>query len=832
MQQKNTKLMKSKRSDGTANILQAQLTGSTNENPHAVLHFDKPADIRTYRLHGMPLGNGRIGAMVNGDPELDFILLNHDRLRPNEYHEREASVAERLPKLRELVLAGKWQEAQEFFDDMKTDSGCDPDRRLNFYHPAAYLILKSHLKGKPSKYHRTLDLTSAVGCVQFDVGEVSFERTYFVSSVDGIFVTRIAASKPGHINIDVSIGRLPYEHCKLNGQADSEGITLTGHYPCGLKFVVRVRLKAEGGSVNPTKISYSGLGEINPEIKAIGDFPDNLLTCEVRGANALTISTTIEVTGDPLPKRPGGTPQRKYDTVDFREALARHSADHQQYMGRMALHLGQTPHTPDEGITVPELIEQARRGEPPLRLCELVFDMGRYVLLASSRPGSEPVNLQGVWNESYRPVWQCRYQLDMNLQMSYWLANLVGLHECNLPFFDLIDSMVPAAERFARDLYGCRGILFPVGVDGLNVRYHSNLEFTGNAGWLAQHYWEHYQFTLDREFLAQRAYPFIKRVAVFYEDFLFKGNDGRYLIIPSNSPENDPHGLDKGRISMNATIDIAIAKEVLTNASAAAEILGLDEALRSRWQQMADDLPDWPIGQEGELLEWGDPSAVPHENHRGMAHLYPLFPGQLFTPEDTPELVEAAVKAIQKRENGFREDACGWSYAWITALYARAARGEDAYRNLSILLKGFISPETLLSTISDISGQGLGRARHDRLVQVEAGLGATAAMTEMLVQSHAGLIRILPALPQAWSSGKVQGVCARGGFTVDVEWADHRIRQVRITSIASTTCRVKLCQPAASKVHVSEEGKDIPFQLLENGLIEFSAAPGKTYLLL
>ncbi len=607
-------------------------------------------------------------------------------------------------------------------------------------------------------------------------------------------------------------------------------MTLTGRYPCGLEFVVTVRLHAEGGSIKSTKISYEGTGKADKSFKGSGKFSAELLTCAVRGADALTISTTIQVTGDPLPERPNVAPRREPDIVDFGEAKARHIADHRQHMDRMAFRLGPIPHTPAAEMTVPELIGQARQGNPSPRLFELLFDMGRYVLLASSRPGSEPVNLQGLWNDSFRPAWQCRYQLDINLQMNYWLANLVGLHECNIPLFDFVDGMVPAAERFAHDLYDCRGLVLPVGVDGLNVRYPSMLAFVGVPGWLAQHYWEHYQFTLDRQFLSQRAYPFIKRVATFYEDFLIRGEDNKYILAPSASPEFQPKG--RKRVSMNSTIDVAIAKEVLTNAIAAAAILGVDEALQSRWQQMVDDLPDWPIGEDGALREWGDPSIMQNEAHRHVSHLYPLFPGQAFTCEETPKLVAAAVKAIQKREAAFSKDACGWTYTWLAALYARAGRGDDAYRILSTFLTGFISPETMLSTISDTSGQGVGRTRHGRLLQIEAGLGATAAMTEMLVQSHSGLIRILPALPRAWPSGKVRGVCARGGFMVDVAWAAHRIQQVRITSTAAATvCRVKLCQEAAYDIRVSEGGKDIPVRSLEGGIFEFHVNAGGTYVL-
>ena len=350
-----------------------------------------------------------------------------------------------------------------------------------------------------------------------------------------------------------------------------------------------------------------------------------------------------------------------------------------------------------------------------------MFQAGRYQLLASSRPGTLPANLQGIWSDGIHPAWQGRYQLDMNLQMCYWPANVTGLHSCNLPLFDLLDSLVPAASAHARDRYGCRGITLPVGIDETNVRYPSSSEFQGAAGWLARHYWEHYRFTGDEAFLRTRAYPFMKECGTFFEDFVFEDADGRLAILPSSSPENEPEGRH-GRLTMNSTIDLAVAKEVFSNLMEASEILGVDADRRDRWREirdrpagLADRRTTWA------LAEWADPSAREYQAHRHLSHLYGLFPGEAFDLNDSPELVAAPSTPFTNARPPSTKTPAGWTYAWLVSLYARAGDAGAAYRNLQRYCRGFLTSDNLISTISDLSGTGLGRTRHRHLIQIEAG---------------------------------------------------------------------------------------------------------------
>jgi alpha-L-fucosidase 2 len=320
----------------------------------------------------------------------------------------------------------------------------------------------------------------------------------------------------------------------------------------------------------------------------------------------------------------------------------------------------------------------------------------------------------------------------------------------------------------------------------------------------------------------------MKKVGEYFEDFLFKNDEGEYIILPSGSPENHPEGFP-GRLSMNATIDLAVAKEIFSNLIKASQVLNIDEREREKWNEIIDKLPDWPVGENGSLLEWAD-DVEGNESHRHLSHLYPLFPSSLFDAENNPDLVGAAVKAIKKREEAFLEDACGWTYSWLVALYARAGMAEDAYRNLKIYTKGFVTPDNYLSTISDISGLGYGRTHHKHLIQVEAGLGITAAIAEMLLQSHNGLIRILPALPDDWGKGSVKGLKARGNYELDISWKGGYTRTVILRSNSDSICRIKFYRDFNKEMKLRSNDKE-NIQLTEtaNNIFTFNAKANKVY---
>ncbi|WP_372935612.1 glycosyl hydrolase family 95 catalytic domain-containing protein, partial [Mariniphaga sediminis] len=545
---------------------------------------------------------------------------------------------------------------------------------------------------------------------------------------------------------------------------------------------VSVTLINQGGIVKPEIRSYSGIGEEKETQEG------KLISLSVLKANELTILTNVRVF-DKLSNEIVFK-ESISGTFDSKNLLTNHIQDFNDKFRRVSLTLAKEEDSKDKLPYADQLLEQTKNKNVPPKLFELIFQIGRYALLSCSRSGGLPANLQGLWSDGYSPAWNCRYQLDINLQMCYWLANPVNLAECNLPLFDYLEKLVPAAIKRSKDLYNCRGISLPVGVDEHNVRYPSNSETQCVAGWMAQHFWEHYLFTSDKEFLIKRAYPFMLKAGEFFEDFLYENKEGKYVILPSSSPENHPRNFP-GRLSMNATVDLAVAKELFNNLIKASHILGVDGQKRKKWHKIIRRLPAWPVGGDGTLLEWADNNAIESQEHRHLSHLYPLYPGSLFDIEETPELVDSAVKAIRKREAAFLEDACGWSYTWLVALYARAGMAEDAYRNLVVYLKGFVTADNFLSTISDLSGLGLGRIRHGKLIQVEAGLGITAAIAEMLLQSHNGLIRILPALPKCWDEGSVEGLKARGNYEIDIIWKSGYIDKVMLKSKTESVCRIK-----------------------------------------
>ena len=776
------------------------------DSTNTLLYFH-PADVKEYPLYAMPIGNGSLGAMFSGHPKYERIIINHDRLRPAFYKEGEKIVSDYLPLVRNLFLDKKYEVAQEVFNNMQLESG--GQRKLNNYHQICDLILEMDGADTSLNYKRLLDMQYGVGKVSYSNGGTNYVKTYFSSVPDDTIVINIAASKPKSINCTISLGRLPFESCMLNALAEGNSMKLRGEYLEGTCFEAFVTLtnKGKGGIIKPEFRSYSGIGEVEKQQKG------KLVSLSVQNADELTILTKVKV----FNKLSGEISSNEIKPVvyDNNDLLERHVRDYQEKFSRASLNLT-TEENKNKPASVAQLIEQARNGNVSTCLFELIFQMGRYTLLSSSQADSLPANLQGLWSMGYSPTWNCRYQLDINLQMCYWLANSANLDECNYPLFDFLEELVPAAIKRSNDLYNCRGISLPVGIDGTNVRYPSCSETQCVAGWLAHHFWEHYQYTLDKEFLANRAYPFMLEAGVFFEDFLFKDEQGKYIVFPSASPENRPEKFS-GRLTMNATIDLAVVVELFNNLISASHILNVDVQKRKKWQKILKDLPDWPIGKDGTLLEWADNDVNENQAHRHLSHLYPLFPGSLFDIEKTPDLITCAVKAIKKREAAFLEDACGWSYAWLVALYARAGMAEDAYRNLVIYAKGFITDDNFLSTISDLSGLGLGRIRHGNLIQIEAGLGISAAIAEMLIQSHNGLIRILPALPNCWDNGSVRGLKARGNYEIDIIWESGYINKVIIKSSSESICKIKFYHDFNGKMKFRTNKKEINAQLKKEG---------------
>jgi len=793
----------------------------------AVLRYDEPVNEWEYRLLGTPLGNGRLGAMFTGGPTRDAILLNHDCLQTvNEPPPRQRA-DHLLPELRSLCAASRWDEAQRLLGQMVDLAG--GDRHLGTHHPVGDLFLELDLPGPAEEYERTLDLRTGVGRVTFRAAGVRYRRTIFVSGPDQALVLHVAADRPASIDGELALGRAELPGCELVCAASPDGLEMKGAYPDGLAFQVRGRIERSGGEAATAVAGYRGAGG-----RCEGGVSEKLVSTRICGADEVLLALAIgvdhpQLTADGLP------PHLPDPDTSFHALLEGQERHHAAPMERVALSLAGSS-TPADAVA-DRLLHDAYRGRPSARLFELAFQMGRYTLMACSRPGSRAMNLQGIWNHLYQPPWHCRYQVDVNVQMDYWPANPAGLPDCNLPLFDLLDDLAPLGRAYARDLYGCRGILLGVATDQVDVRYRGNYAAQCCAGWLAQHYWTHYEYTLDEEFLRARAYPFMRQVGEFLEDFLVSGDDGRLHIVPGNSPENAPgNRADPAtRICRDATVDVAVAREVLESLARASQVLGIDGDRRDRWRDMAGRLPDWPVDADGVLKEWCGPDDEERHAHRHLSHLYPLFPGADFTPEKTPALVAAALRSLELRRQHARGDATHFSYVCPALVYARAGEGDAAYRCLCLLLKGFYM-DNMLTSMGDWRQQGLGRRRQtgraSHILQAEAGPATAAAVAEMLLQSHGGLIRILPALPSAWPDGQVKGLCARGAMEVDIHWRGSQIEQVRILSRKGARCRVRFCRPVAGPIRAADgSGRPVAADFEESGTLAFDTEPGGQYVL-
>jgi alpha-L-fucosidase 2 len=793
---------------------------------NAVVEFDRPADLPAYLLGGMPLGNGRLGAMVNGDPHTEIILLNHERIRPIQYREKEVAVSDQLDLVRKLASQGNWPEAQVAFDRMAYGTG--GQRNINVFHPAARLIVESKNMDAVSEYRRHLDLEKGVSQVRFQDGGVEFERTTFVSAPHNRIVMRMEGSQPGSISCSIALARSATPECDLDYRAEANPakVAMRGIYRSGLQFEITVHVISEGGTVAVDQTSNYGPGLLAGDVQA----PRACLA--VSQADSLTIQVEITVEGRSTLSDADDSEPDNTRLVSYKQLLSAHLGDYREHFRPIRIRLSGRDRIEPSSVTAERLVLDARRSGAAAspRLYELIFHTGRHLLFSSSRRGTLAPHLQGIWSGSFDPAWQARYQFDLNVQFNHWPADPTGLFECDLPLFDLLESLIPQGRRFAKDMYGFRGILFPVASDGLNVRYPTMLETPAIAGWMARHFWEHYLYTLDEAFLRNRAYPFMKEVEAFFDDYLFRGKDEVILILPSGSPENHPKNRE-GRLVVNSTFDLAVIQDLYNNLTAASILLGVDSSRRPIWRRILEDLPDWPIDADGALREWGESEAQDNQNHRHLGHLYALFPGDLFTPEENPELVHAAFLAMQKREAAFQTDAASFTYVWLASLYARAELGDEALRCLTTYAQGFINPDSFLPALSDLSGQGLGRTRHGFLFQMEAAPAATMAISEMLLQSHGNLLRLLPALPTDWDSGEVSGLQARGGFQVDLTWKEQHLQRAVIRSSVDGVCRFRIGRPPTGDIQVFDDSESVELRRSGSGIYSFEARKGRSYTL-
>jgi len=738
-----------------------------------------------------PTGNGSIGAMMYGQIRNDIILLNHERLYYPLGRGKLADVSDQAPLLRRLIARGQYEEAAALMPRVHAERGGSPRVSTDPYQPFCDIRLSATTSGPFRHYRRGVDFGTGRVWMQWTDDAGATTRELFVSRASDTVYLRLLGSGPGAVCCRLSLcEHQDQARCWASGEdlqppvyehgASAEGrLTFAGRYAGAYAF---------GAAANAAVTN----GRMHAEHGRL----------VVEGADELLLRVKLFTHDDPDEAIPRLLRELEDEPADFDEAFTEHSALHGELFGRVCLGLGVEKRAANE-----EMLLAAYDGSPPTPLMQTMFEFGRHLLICSSRPGGWPANLQGVWNGDFAPAWDSDFHTDENIQMNYWQALPGNLRETALPFFEYFEHYLEDYRENARKLFGCRGILVRIAQTTNGVAYPRVwVNWTAGAGWLGQLFYDYYLFTGDREFLAERAVPWLQEVALFYEDFLTEGPDGKLLFCPSVSPENVPAGEGMHLLAMNATMDVAVCREVLNNLCDACELLEIDSDGVRRWRAILARLPDYEINEDGALREWLHPAFKDNYHHRHQSHIYPAFPGVEVTEETRPELHEACRVAVEKRLVIGLASQTGWSLAHMANIYARLGFGNEALECLEILARS-CTGVNLLTYHNDWRDMGLSLTgpTHPPF-QIDANLGLAAAVLEMLVFSRPGLVKLLPARPDSWTCGRVSGILCRGGVTVDLEWdlGNGRFRAV-LTSRRDQDLLLKA--PAEARdVSVAPEG--------------------------